>query len=350
MTSRLFLIAASVFFTILACTKNDDDNGPLVPSDLKIEWIVQGVSADQPYGDGSGIVSFHVSAKNATQYKILIDQEEIGTTSGVFEYKCKRGGINDYVVFVSAYNGTKFLSDKAIISVFVKPSLLWSDEFESDGTPDPEKWKFETGNGSNGWGNNEKQFYTSRPENAIVADGVLKIKTIRENYQGFEFTSARMITKDLFSFRYGIIEFRAKLPEGKGTWPALWMLGNDIGTVGWPACGEIDVMEHVGNQLNKIHGTLHYPGHSGGEGVGGTLLVNNVTTDFHVYKAEWSADHIKFYVDNKLYYTFNNSPAVPFNQAFFIIMNCAMGGNFGGYIDPGFTQSVFEIDYVRVYQ
>lgn len=348
---KLLWITSGVLFTVASCSKNDGgDNEPLVPTDLKIEWVVKGVSTDQPYGDGSGIVTFSLSAKDATKYKILIDQDVIETDSGVFEYKCKNAGINHYTVFISAYNGTKFVSDKVIITVYVKPSLLWSDEFDYSGSPDPKKWTFEIGNGSNGWGNSEKQYYTSRPENAVVENGVLKIKTRRESYQGFEFTSARMITRDFFSFRYGIIEFRAKLPAGKGTWPALWMLGNNLGSVGWPACGEIDVMEHVGNQLNKIHGTLHYPEHSGANGVGGTVMVDNVTTDFHVYKAEWSAESVKFFVDDKLYYTFSNSVSVPFNHPFFIIMNCAMGGNFGGYIDPSFTQSVFEIDYVRVYQ
>ncbi|MEQ1799675.1 MAG: glycoside hydrolase family 16 protein, partial [Lacibacter sp.] len=146
------------------------------------------------------------------------------------------------------------------------------------------------------------------------------------------------------------VEVRAKLPTGLGTWPAIWMLGNNISTAGWPACGEIDIMEHIGNQQNKIYGTLHHPGHSGGNGDGGTVTIPNVSTEFHKYSLDWSAATIKISVDDVPFFTFNNNSSLPFNQNFFIILNVAMGGTFGGTIDPAFNSSTLEIDYVRVYQ
>jgi beta-glucanase (GH16 family) len=178
----------------------------------------------------------------------------------------------------------------------------------------------------------------------------LKIITKKENYLGSSYTSARLLTKGKFVFKYGRVEIRAKLPSGGGTWPALWMLGSNIDTVNWPACGEIDMMEHKGNDLNKIHATLHYPGHSGGGGDSSSVIPNTTaTTEFHIYSIDWRADTIKFYVDGQLFKTFVNSASLPFNQNFFLIFNVAMGGNFGGSIDPNFVSSTFEIDYVRVY-
>jgi beta-glucanase (GH16 family) len=158
------------------------------------------------------------------------------------------------------------------------------------------------------------------------------------------------LTKDKFSFAYGKIEIRAKLPAGVGTWPAIWMLGNNINTAGWPACGEIDIMEHRGSHLNTIGSALHHPGHSGGNPDGGNVVISNATTEFHKYAAEWTASTIKFLVDDAPFYTFTNSGNLPFNLNFFIILNLAMGGNYGGPVDAAFTSAAMEIDYVRVYQ
>lgn len=227
--------------------------------------------------------------------------------------------------------------------------LVWSDEFDVDGAPNSRKWDYNIGTGGNGWGNNEAQYYTARPENVTINNGVLKINTIKENYKGSAFTSARILTKDKFSFKYGKVEIRAKQPSGGGVWPALWMLGDNLNTVGWPSCGEIDIMEYAGNRINRITAALHYPGHSGGNPDSGYTTITNAETDFHIYSLDWSASHIKIYVDNQLFLTFANSSSLPFNQNFFLIFNCAMGGSYGGAIDPNFTSSTFEIDYVRVY-
>lgn len=227
-------------------------------------------------------------------------------------------------------------------------NLVWEDNFDTDGAPNPANWVYDLGTGTNGWGNNEAQTYTNSASNVVVQGGMLKI-TAKKEANG-TYTSARIKTEGKKQFTYGKIEFKAKLPSGGGTWPALWALGANYQTNPWPACGEIDVMEHVGNQQNVIHGSLHYPGNSGGNANTGSTTVPGASDGFHVYTVIWHQNSIKFYVDGTQYHSYNNNPASPFNADFFLIMNVAMGGNFGGAIDPAFTQSTMEVDYVRVYQ
>lgn len=336
----------------LSCSKSSDDSTELTttngPSNLNVTAAIAGITTASPNGDGSGDVNFTINAVNATSYKIDFGNGEIKTVKeGSFNYNYSNSGTQTFTIRVFAYNLNKEISTTFPMILFVAPKTIWSDEFNVDGAPNSTYWGYDLGAG--GWGNNEEEYYTNRPENIIVKDGVLKIKTIKENYQGSKYTSARILTKDKFSFKYGKIEFKAKLPIGGGTWPALWTLGNNISTAGWPACGEMDVMEHVYNQLNKIHGTFHYPGHSGGSATTASKNIANATTEFHIYSMDWRADFIKIYVDNEKIIEFPNSNATPFNQDFFIIINCAIGGNFGGAIAPDFTSSTFEIDYVRVY-
>ncbi|WP_445457616.1 glycoside hydrolase family 16 protein [Flavobacterium sp. HNIBRBA15423] len=224
-------------------------------------------------------------------------------------------------------------------------NLVFSDEFDIDGAPDTTKWGYDLGAG--GWGNAEAQTYTDAPANATVSGGNLVITAIKS---GSNYTSARLKSENKFEFTYGKVEVRAKLPIGGGTWPAIWMLGEDYATNTWPGCGEIDIMEHKGNVPNVIHGTLHYPGNSGGNGNGNTTTIANASSEFHVYKAIWSPTSIQIFVDDVLFHSVPNSNALPFNHDFFLILNVAMGGTFGGAIDSSFTQSAMEIDYVRVYQ
>lgn len=227
-------------------------------------------------------------------------------------------------------------------------NLVWSDEFNTDGAPDPSKWGYNLGAG--GWGNGELQNYTNSPTNVSVQGGNLKITAKAQALGGSNYTSARLVSENKFEFTYGKIEFRAKLPTGGGTWPALWLLGQNYATNTWPACGEIDVMEHRGNTPNVIHGTLHYPGNSGGNGNSNTTTILNASTEFHIYKAIWTPSSIRFYVDNVLFHSVVNSGTLPFNSDFFLILNVAMGGTFGGAVDPLFIESSMEVDYVRVYQ
>ncbi len=228
-------------------------------------------------------------------------------------------------------------------------NLIWADEFEGDVLADT-AWSYDTGTGNNGWGNNESQYYTDREENVSVADGLLRITAQRENFSGSDFTSGRIVTMDKFEFTYGRIEVRANLPSGGGTWPALWMLGANFDTVGWPACGEIDMMEHVGNDPTRVLSALHFPGNSGGNAVFNSTVVENAESEFHVYKTIWTENSIRFFVDDELYHTFNNNAGIPFNHDFFLIFNVAVGGTLGGEISPDFSASSMEVDYVRVYQ
>lgn len=335
MAAYILLIAV-----LVSCGKDKKGNTPNPPANLVVNAVVA--------TDNSGNVSFTATATNATTYEYGFGNGVFQTVpTGVVTYKYPASGT--YTVTVTAKNGAGQSISKTIeVTVTVALTLVWSDEFDTPGAPDPARWGYDIGAG--GWGNNELQYYTNRLENASCSNGTLKIVLKAENFSGSPYTSARILSKGKFSVKYGKVEARAKLPAGGGTWPAIWMLGDNISSVGWPACGEIDIMEHVGNQLNKIFGTVHYPGNSGGNAVGGTTTIPNVTTEFHRYAVEWNAATIKFLVDDVVFFTFNNSSSLPFNQNFFLIMNIAMGGNFGGTVDPAFTSGTMEVDYVRVYQ
>lgn len=241
--------------------------------------------------------------------------------------------------------------------------LAWGDEF--DGTNvDARKWVFETGN-NNGWGNSERQYYTARTNNAFISDGVLHIVARRESMGGFPYTSARMKTLSKFSQKYGRFETRAKLPKGLGFWPALWMMGTNITSAGWPSCGEIDVMEFNGSWSNKVQSTIHYPNSSGAHTNQTAFFTfptpGDSATNFHTYAIEWSATGIKWVVDGMGVTTWRrwSSSAgafpAPFDQPFFLLMNVAIGGNYLGYpsdaaINANTTfPGEMQVDYVRVY-
>ena len=335
------LVLLLALILLISCSSSDGGSSndiEITPSNLVISTEIVGKNSTNPNGDGSGIVKFTISATNASSYIISYgDGNVLNATSGLNSYTYKTAGTFSYIVTVTANNGSKSISSTVTVTINVSSETLFSDEFNTDGTPDSSKWGYDIGTGSGGWGNNESQNYTNRPDNVKVENGVLKIIAKKESYQGSNYTSARLLSKGKFSVKYGKIEFRAKLPVGGGTWPALWMLGDNISTVSWPACGEIDIMEHIGNDLNKIHGTLHYTGRSGGNADSTSKVISNATTEFHIYSIDWRADYIKFYIDNVLFKTFTNTSNLPFNQKFFLIMNCAMGGNFGGTIDPNFV-------------
>ena len=351
MFKKILALPTLLLFALISCSSSDSGGGN-TPDNPQINVVINteivGTTTQMPNGNGAGLVKFTIAPSNGLSYKIVFgDGEILETNTGIFTHIYSSSGTKTYNLEVTVFNGLKYYNATKSIVVYVATTEVWGDEFNVDGAPNSSKWGYDFGGG--GWGNNEAQYYTNRAENVIVQGGYLKIKTIKENYLGSSYTSARLLTKDKFSFKYGKVEFRAKLTAGGGTWPALWMLGDNIGSVSWPACGEIDVMEHVANQLNKIHATLHYPGHSGGSADSSNTMIDNATTAFHIYSVDWRADSIKFYVDNQLFKTFTNSANVPFNQNFFLIINSAIGGNFGGAIDPNFVSSTFEVDYVRVY-
>jgi beta-glucanase (GH16 family) len=338
----IFLVGALIFS---GCSKGEDES-VLAPSNL---IITSDISTD-----GSGNVSFTAVADNAVSYDFDFGNGEFkDNTPGTASAKYIIGGTNVYNVTVTAFNSAKLSvkkTEQITVTVAGEQGLFWFDEFNTNGAPDPLKWGYDIGTGSGGWGNSELEYYTSRPENVNIKDGILKITAIKESYSGSQYTSTRMLTMNKFSFTYGKVVVRAKLPASVGTWPAVWMLGSNISAVGWPACGEIDIMEHRGSELNKIFGTLHYTGRTGGNANGNTKVIQNATTEFHTYKVEWTALTVKIYVDDELYHTVVNSSTLPFNRDFFLIMNLAMGGNFAGPVDQAFTSESLEIDYIRVYK
>jgi beta-glucanase (GH16 family) len=235
--------------------------------------------------------------------------------------------------------------------------LLWSDEFETDGLPDPEKWSYDVG--GHGWGNNELEYYTKdRLENARVEDGKLIIEARKEAYEGSNYTSARLVTKNKGDWQYGRVEVKAKLPQGRGTWPAIWMLPTKNTYGGWPRSGEIDIMEHVGFDPARVHGTVHTEAYNNTKGTqkGGNRMVTDAMDTFHVYAIEWSAEKIDFFIDDELYFTFNNEggdyQGWPFDQPFHLILNIAVGGNWGGQqgVDETIWPQRMEVEYVRIFK
>jgi beta-glucanase (GH16 family) len=231
-------------------------------------------------------------------------------------------------------------------------NLVWSDEF--DGTKiDPKDWVFDKG-GNRGV-NQEMEYYTDRPENARIENGLLVIEARQEQYDRFNYTSARINTRGLREFQYGRIEARMKLPYGQGIWPAFWMLGSNAS---WPLGGEIDIMEYIGKTPDTVYQTVHGPGYSGAKGIGShfILTADSLKNDFHIYTIEWTKNEIHWYVDNQEVFkvTLDQIPAGRrwvFDHPFFIILNLAVGGSWPGYADDTtvFPQQL-KVDYVRVYQ
>lgn len=230
--------------------------------------------------------------------------------------------------------------------------LVWRDEFDTAIGPD---WSFDIGTGTNGWGNRELQFYTARPENARVENGLLVIEARKEAYSSSNYTSARLKTEGRAAFRFGRIEARVQIPRGQGLWPAFWVLGEDLRSAGWPRCGEIDIIENIGREPGRVHATVHGPGYSGGQGVGGFFdLPSGAFADgFHVFAVDWDASGMRFSVDGTVYTSVTRTDvpgAWVFDHPFFLLLNLAVGGNWPGA--PG-ADTLFparmKVDYVRVY-
>lgn len=243
------------------------------------------------------------------------------------------------------------------INIDTLKKLVWSDEFDQGSMPDSAKWNYNIGNGVNGWGNNEKEYYTNDVNNARIENGHLIIEARKENKGGKSYTSARLLTQGKASWTYGSFEIRAKLPKGLGSWPAIWMLGDNINTVGWPTCGEIDIMEHVGKEMGIINWSAHSKMLNWPMGTQRTnkFYIDSVSENFHVYKLNWTKDFLQFYVDNTLCLTVANegrgSDYYPFVANQFLILNLAIGGNMAGNtIDDSIFPIRMEVDYVRVYQ
>jgi len=338
------------------------------PSNLSLEVTLA--------GDGSGLAAIQAVATNATVYQLFVNgvTDPVETnTSGAFQYRFLRSGI--YTVEVRAFGSSgKFIKetrevlvslddgitlDKGYSTSLVQAGykLLWKDEFDGSSV-NLSNWKFEIGNGcpnNCGWGNNEKEYY--RKENTSVGGGVLKIEARSESFQGFPYTSSRLISERLQSFKYGRVDIRALLPKGQGLWPALWMLGSNIGTVGWPACGEIDIMELIGGQGkdNTIYGTIHWDNNGEYAKIGGSSSLSGGTfaDEYHVFTLLWDETSMKWLINDREYYSVSikEDSMSEFHQQFFFILNVAVGGNWPGSPDHTtlFPQSM-KVDYVRVFQ
>jgi beta-glucanase (GH16 family) len=339
--------------------KTGEPEAPLAPSNLDLIATIS--------SDGSGLVTFKATAENATRYVFFFgDNSSVESVDGNAAHTY---GVSElFQAKVLAYSADKLSVDKTIeVNVTVSISkngystpnsypgltLVWQDEFE--GTKlNAANWKHEVG--GTGWGNNELQYY--QEQNSVVEDGLLVIKAKSESVGGKIYTSSRIITRDKYSFKYGRVDIRARLPKGQGIWPALWMLGSNISTVGWPKCGEIDIMEMIGGTGNdsKIYGTVHWDNSGSHAQYGGNVSLANgqlFADEFHVFSIVWDASFITWYLDDVKYHVIDITPdglSELREQAFFIF-NVAVGGNWPGSPDgqTSFPQYM-AVDYVRVFQ
>jgi len=275
---------------------------------------------------------------------------------------CKRVKLLVLVAFLIP-SGLGRAQNQAATSQAKKRAVVWRDEFDgpNGSAVDPTKWVVETG--AERWGNNELEYYTARNENVRLKDGNLVIEARAEKYKGpdgvtKDYTSARIKTLGKFSHAYGRFEARLKMPAGQGMWPAFWMMGDDIDRVGWPTCGEIDIMENIGKEPSVNHGSIHGPGYTGDVGIEARYTLpggKKFSDDFHTYSIEWEPDVIRFYVDDALYATQTKSSLRVgqrwvFDHPFFLLLNVAVGGDWPGSPDAStkFPQTML-VDYVRIY-
>ena len=352
-----FLMLSFVLLGMVqACSGSSDDAiiiepVNVIPSNLSVDVSVVGADSSNLYGDGSGVVNFTATASNAVKYGFIIDNEaEQQSANGNYQYSFNNiEGVENHEITVIAYSSTNNsinTVETVSVSYYTGTPPTWADEFFVDGAPNPKNWNYNLGAG--GWGNNELQTYTNNSENVIVEEGVLKIIAKSDGSGGY--TSARIKSENLFEFTYGTVEVRAKLPAAQGTWPAIWMLGANFDQVGWPTCGEIDIMEQKGQDKNKVLGTCHWSNNGNYAGYGLETTVANTSSNFHIYKLNWTeGGAIRIYVDNVEYFVMTTNNSMPFNADFFFILNVAMGGDLGGTVDSAFTEDTLEIDYIRVY-
>lgn len=365
-----YLVFGWVLVMLLACTEKETPSNTSDPVGLTVNVL----SLDQQ----TGKVILQATAQYATEYRLFIASSteplDVNAT-GYFEYICPQEGI--YQFNVRAYGSSgKYIQKSSQVTYapggdpepvpldkgyntpleYNDYNLVWNDEFEGT-TINSQNWGYDIGTGcpgNCGWGNNELEYY--RSQNAWVANSVLTIEARAESYGGQSYTSAKLKSAGKKAFQYGRIDIRALLPVGQGLWPALWMLGDNISTVGWPMCGEIDIMEMIGgsNRENQVHGTLHWDdnGHVS-SGNPFTVASGTFATEYHVFTLIWDSAYLRWYVNDQLYHTINISvPGLEaFHQPFWFILNVAVGGTWPG--NPNAT-TIFpqqmKVDYIRVFQ
>ena len=349
-----------------ACEKEEDELQLVLPSGLTVQV--------QQDAQNPAKVSVSFAARDAKYYLVYFgdspNETSLNTSNKIAQHTYASPGT--YTIRVQAHaNENAFVTESKTVIIalnsgipesgYTTPesyegmSLVWQDEFNGDQL-NLENWTFETGTGSNGWGNNELQYY--RQENTRVEGGYLTITAKRESFQGRDYTSSRIKTQERQSFQYGRIDIRAALPKGQGIWPALWMLGNNITSVGWPSCGEIDIMELIGGGAgrdNTVHGTIHWShrGQYASYGKAYTLQNGIFSDKFHVFSIVWTPATITWYVDDVQYNVVDITPAElnEFHQKYFLIFNVAVGGNWPKSPDSStsFPQRM-TVDYIRVFQ
>jgi beta-glucanase (GH16 family) len=322
--------------------------------------LVISFSAEIDPEDSNYLLLENTSTGNYDSFAWIYRNREVENVNGLRAYFPFQG---QHKVELRVTKGTEILFFEKMVTItgddpdyVEKLALAWQDEFDGEAV-NPDSWTFETGAG--GWGNNELQNYTNG-SNAHVSGGKLIItaRKVDENKQPGSYTSSRMITMNKKEFTYGRLEVRAKLPSGTGIWPAIWMLGSNFKTAGWPACGEIDIMEYVGYRPNTVHATLHTPSSYGNSQNSVTFSLESCEEEFHNYGMIWTERYIRFYIDTPDNVIYSYAPSAkndenwPFNQPFFFIFNIAVGGNWGGAqgIDNTIFPQTMEVDYVRVYQ
>lgn len=359
---HLLLMLLILAFSSTSCKEKEDPDNTADPTNLTVEITLP----DQ----GPGLVVIQASAENAVEYKLFIGtgtQAIESNTNGRFEYEFILPGT--YQIEVRAYGTSgRYVKNEKQISLndndpitigegYTTPmdhagyNLVWNDEFDGNSLS-TQFWTYETGAG--GWGNNELQYY--RQENTTVEGGLLTIEARKESHQNSNYTSSRLITKDKKTFTYGRVDIRALLPKGQGIWPALWMLGNNITTVGWPACGEIDIMEMIGGsgREKQVHGTLHWYD-NGHVNTGGTYTKSSgiFADEYHVFTIIWDENAIKWFVNDVQFHVIDITLAhmTEFHAPQFFIFNVAVGGNWPGNPNDAtvFPQQL-KVDYIRVFQ
>jgi beta-glucanase (GH16 family) len=383
---------------VLSCKKSDSNATPAVIPSIKIE------SASQARTTTGSVLHFNVTINKTTTVPVSVDYTLVdGTATSPKDYTAVSGtvtisagqassqitvqikgdpadtrqanlvftaklsnptactiGVVSATGTIITENGTNLTTDNTGYSTpltYPGYALAWADEF-SGTTLDGTVWNQEIGNGASGWGNNELEYYTNDVKNTFLSNGNLIIEARKESISGFNYSSGRMTTQNKKNFKFGRIDIRAKLPVAKGLWPALWMLGENITTVSWPACGEIDIMELIGNFPSRTYGTMHWKTAAGTNTNKGTeynLSSGDFSQQFHVFSLIWTQDTLKWLVDDQLFLTTTKADVgtanYPFNDPHFFIFNVAVGGNWPGSPDANtvFPQRMF-VDYVRVFQ
>ncbi len=371
-SNLIFNISALLVLLCSSCQGDDSVNAELNPSNLTVAIAIS--------EDGSGSIEVTALADNTFEYAFYNGEntdDPITNTAGVFNYTYSITGI--YTIEIRAYNAIgKFIKKETQINIQVGPdegpidgengyatplsyegmTLIWQDEFNGV-ILNETYWNYEIGTGSNGWGNNELEYY--RKENTSVSDGLLIIEAKNENFSGSQYTSSRLTTQNKFDFKYGRVDIRAILPKGQGIWPALWMLGSNISNVGWPASGEVDIMEMIGGGVGRddtTYGTIHWDNNGTKactceQGNDYTLSEGTFADEFHVFSIIWDETSIKWMVDDNLFKTSDITPVElsEFQKSFFLIFNVAVGGDWPGSPDNStqFPQKMI-VDYIRVFQ